>query len=104
MDLAVECGESYKRSKAIERREWNQAWFQWIEIDMDENGQSETRTAVRTPLMEVVKTARVQSGDSGSRESRRNLNRRPTAFSYSHGLRVRTLVGRTGLEPLTPSA
>jgi hypothetical protein len=49
LDLAKECGTSYRTSKSAVRRQWNQAWFQWIEIDVDKDQHSQVRTVIRTP-------------------------------------------------------
>ena len=101
LDLAKECGESYRVSKSALRRHWNQAWFQWIELDVDEDRRSEVRSVWRTPLIEALRTAKVEPAISYSKNGRGHVKRRPTVFSYSHGSRVRTLVEVSGLEPPT---
>ena len=101
MDLATACDLSYERSEPQVRRQWNQAWFQWIEVDVDEDGEAQVSAVVRTRLTEAIKNGKVRPGGTRPTDSRGHRQRRPSAFSCSHGLRVRTLVGARGLEPPT---
>jgi len=94
LDLAKECGTSYRTSKSAVRRQWNQAWFQWIEIDVDKDQHSQVRTVIRTPLIEAMKTARIPSrgNDHFEAQPTHGHRRGSRLFSYVHGLRVGTLV------------
>lgn len=33
LDLAAECGDAYDRADDTLRRDWNQAWFEWLRVD-----------------------------------------------------------------------
>ncbi|MGH2733852.1 MAG: recombinase zinc beta ribbon domain-containing protein [Actinomycetota bacterium] len=115
LKLAKNCFEAYRQADTHGRRDWNQAWFEWIDVDVvDASGPSVTG-ATLTPIFAAVAHDReVVRGElevivpSESCEypepdldnvSPRRQYKRTGAFSVGVGSRLRSLVGRQGLEP-----
>lgn len=70
------CGEAYARGNDALRRDWNQTWFDAIEIDDHQDGPT-VDAVQRTPFFEAARTAEVLdhplaswdwSGDAGNEE------------------------------------
>jgi hypothetical protein len=94
------CAVAYRLAPPNLRREWNQAWWQWLEVDLqDDSAQGPVvRRSERTPIVEAVMTAEAEKPQVTTATWRR-LHQGLKVFSLCDGSRVQTLVRARGLEP-----
>lgn len=57
LELAERCAVAYKLASPQGRRDWNQAWWDWLEVDREDDGDPVVRRGKRTPLLEAIMTA-----------------------------------------------
>lgn len=95
LTLAGDCYRAYKAAEELVRRQWNQAWFSKIEVDV-ENDAPVVRTA-RTPLFEAVHhdAAVVRERTINELTSLFQTERTDGAFA-AVGSNVTTLVDKNG--------
>ncbi len=97
LDLLAACGDAYLKSEASERREWNQCWFDYIEVDASRSG-VQVGKYQRTSLFDALARDEQTLGDAVDRERRR---RKREGISLIRGSNFSTLVEVSGLEPPT---
>jgi hypothetical protein len=63
LELAERCSVAYKLASPGAKREWNQAWWEWLEVNAatDARQAPVMSRALRTRLMETILTAEVMS-------------------------------------------
>ena len=98
LDLAEHGGEAYRASGPQLRRDWNQTWWEWLDIDVADD-EPKVRDGTRTPLMEAIRTAEMRGSYPGPALQGRSRDAR--VHSNFEGSRVNTLVEVMGLEPTT---
>ena len=114
LELITHCDAAYAKAPEALRRDFNQAWFTHLEFKM-EDGQPKLTTVERSDWAEALHTATEQpaaedaSGFSRAlasaeiRQKERPDRPRYRVTSFVHGSNVATLVGDTGIEPVTPA-
>ncbi len=129
-DLITHCDEAYRRSPEPLRRDYNQAWFDRL-CFRTENGQPVIADVQRTEWAAALHTAQIHQPDvdqtidtphdrnvfeqvldtatpDNLETTRTGPKEKPGTFRYRvtscvRGSNVATLVGDTGIEPVTPT-
>jgi site-specific DNA recombinase len=62
LELAKHCAVAYRMATPQGRRDWDQAWWNWLEVDVESevNPEPKVHRYERTPMMEAVMTAEVE--------------------------------------------
>ena len=98
--LAERCGRAYRQSDSSGRRDYNQAWFEGLHLDADDDYSRPSVTKVtRTPLIAALQMQR-DDGTQPTRKRRRGRN--PDGVDRVSVLNEQLLVELRGFEPLTP--
>jgi site-specific DNA recombinase len=101
LNLAERCGGAYRQSDTSGRRDYNQAWFEQLYLDADDDRSRPSVTKVtRTPLIAALQVHR-DDGTQPTQKRRRGGS--PGGVDYVNVLNKELLVELRGLEPLTPS-
>jgi site-specific DNA recombinase len=95
LDLITRAGDTYQSVDSAVRRTFNQAWFDWLWIDEDQEGIRVSR-GQRTELTQAVATA-----ERGRTADTRHDDYQVVA--HVRGSNVAVLVEPRGFEPLTPA-
>lgn len=105
---AENCHFHYKDAVPALRRKWNQAWWDMVELDADEDRSPTVRKALRSVMPEGIHYIRGKTTDVPIRSKVAEIlkNRQIDAGDLynipERGSRVEFLAGETGLEPATP--
>ena len=100
LDLAERCAVAYRLASPQGRREWNQAWWNRLEIDVESDAAPNpvVRRGERTPLLEAIMTAETAKPQVRGTKAR-TRTQEARVFSRCDGSTVATLVRARGLEP-----
>lgn len=100
--LARDCQKSYVASPDDVRRQWNQAWWESIEFDVADGDPTVVKVN-RTPVAEAIRNdvLNLRNTRSHQPEHREDTQNAETDVSLDVGSNFATLVGVTGLEPVT---
>lgn len=96
--LIERCGDAYAESSPQNRRELNQAWFERIVVDVEDDAPIVT-AADATETVEILSTAQVMTPEEATDQTGIAL----TTYSTVKGSMIASLVELRGIEPLTYS-
>ncbi len=108
LELLDRCGSAYSRSDEKGRRDYNQAWFESLDLDVDDDQPPRVAAVHRTEPLEALqvyrRTPSRTARTSGNAKHRQDLS--PDGVTCVERVDVsnfRVLVELRGFEPLTPS-
>ncbi len=105
LDLVEHCGTAYRLSTDKGRRDYNQAFFDGIFLDVDEDSPQPTVAKVtRTPLLAALQLHRGDGlTDAVAQEQQRRQEQAPGGVDRVSVSNYAVVVELRGFEPLTPS-
>ena len=105
LGLVEQCGRAYALSAEAGRRDYNQAWFEAIYLDADDEDCRPTVTRVRrTPLLASLQAHRTpQLAETISQEQQRRQGENLDGAEFVGVWNVAHVVELRGIEPLTYS-
>jgi site-specific DNA recombinase len=105
--LLEHCGRAYRLSDEAGRRDYNQAWFDrlLLDVDDDEDRRPAVAGVAHSPVMRALRQAEQVQGlaANDAREPKSRRGGSPDGVSDVRGSNYELLVKLRGLEPLTPT-
>jgi site-specific DNA recombinase len=105
--LLEHCGRAYRLSDEAGRRDYNQAWFDRLLLDADDDEDRRPTVAgvAHSPVMRALRQAEQVHGltANDAREPKSRRGGSPDGVSDVRGSNYELLVELRGLEPLTPT-
>jgi hypothetical protein len=105
---AEDCHVHYREAEPIVRREWNQSWWDMVELDINSEQKPVVHNAVRAAMPEGIHHVRNKTDNIPIKAKVEEIlkNRHIDAGDLhdvpESGSRVEFLAGAAGLEPTTP--
>ena len=104
LDLVTNCAAAYARSSSKGRRDYNQAWFEALELDVADDDQVRVRDVRRTAVLAALpRAAQPDLADVLDQEQQRRQGGGPDGVECVGVSNYVLLVELRGFEPLTPS-
>ena len=104
LQLVEHCGPTYARSDAAGRRDYNQAWFEALYLDADDDDRPAVARVRRTPLLATLQAHRAAGlTETVTRVQKCRRGVGPGGIEHVGVCNVELVVELRGIEPLTYS-